>query len=172
MRANGRLLVLATALLAAACAPRPEPEAPPPRVDPAPRPAPTPPPTAPARDWADRPLTAGDWAYDSDASGAHAIFGNGQFVLRCDRAGRRILLVRQGGQGAGTMTVRTSYGARSLAAAAQAGVGLAAALPASDPLLDQIAFSRGRFSIEVPGSPQLMLPAWPETARVIEDCRL
>ena len=169
MRANGRLRVLGMALLAAACVPRPEPEAPPPRVEPAPRQAP---PAPAARDWADRPLTAGNWAYASDATGTRASFGNGQFALRCDRAGRRVLLVRQGSEGAGTMTVRTSYGARSLATAAQAGVGVAASLAASDPLLDQIAFSRGRFSIDVAGSPQLMLPAWPETARVIEDCRL
>jgi hypothetical protein len=32
-------------------------------------------------------------------------------------------------------------------------------------------FSRGRFTVEVPGAPMLVIPAWPEPARVIEDCR-
>jgi hypothetical protein len=44
-------------------------------------------------------------------------------------------------------------------------------LQARDPLLDQIAFSRGRFTIEAPGAAMLVIPAWPEAARVIEDCR-
>jgi hypothetical protein len=69
------------------------------------------------------------------------------------------------------VTIRTSYGARTLPANAQAD-GLAATLSASDPLLDQIAFSRGRFTVEVAGQPQLVLPAWPEVARVVEDCRV
>ena len=44
-------------------------------------------------------------------------------------------------------------------------------LPPADPLLDQIAFSRGRFLVQAEGGPSLILPAWPEPARVIEDCR-
>lgn len=42
---------------------------------------------------------------------------------------------------------------------------------AGDAALDQIAFSRGRFAIETPGLPTLVLPSWPEVTRVIEDCR-
>ena len=42
---------------------------------------------------------------------------------------------------------------------------------ASDPGLDQIAFSRGRITIEQPGQPTLVLPTWAEPVRVIEDCR-
>ena len=38
-------------------------------------------------------------------------------------------------------------------------------------LLDAMAFSRGRFAIDVNGLPSLYLPAWPEVGRVIEDCR-
>ena len=44
-------------------------------------------------------------------------------------------------------------------------------LPASDPLLDQMAFSRGRFLVAAEGGPSLVVPAWPELARVVEDCR-
>ncbi len=48
----------------------------------------------------------------------------------------------------------------------------------NDPLLDALAFSRGRIGVIVlqsAGSPvqsvQLVVPAWPEIARVVEDCR-
>jgi hypothetical protein len=44
-------------------------------------------------------------------------------------------------------------------------------LAATDPLLDAIAFSRGRFAVEAPGLPTLILPTWPEPARVVEECR-
>ena len=68
------------------------------------------------------------------------------------------------------LTIRTSYGARSLPAARQQSA-LVARLAVSDPLLDQMAFSRGRFTVEAAGAPLLIVPAWPELARVIEDCR-
>ena len=42
---------------------------------------------------------------------------------------------------------------------------------AYDPLLDAIAFSRGRFTVESESGAMLVLPAWPEPARVVEDCR-
>ena len=47
----------------------------------------------------------------------------------------------------------------------------AAGLPARDPLLDAMAFSKGRFAVEVAGLPTLYLPSWIEVSRVIEDCR-
>jgi hypothetical protein len=34
-----------------------------------------------------------------------------------------------------------------------------------------MAFSRGRFMVEAQGMATLVLPAWPEPARVVEDCR-
>jgi hypothetical protein len=34
-----------------------------------------------------------------------------------------------------------------------------------------MAFSRGRFLVTVEGGASLVVPAWPELARVIEDCR-
>ncbi|MDG2003332.1 MAG: hypothetical protein P8J20_08375 [Novosphingobium sp.] len=48
---------------------------------------------------------------------------------------------------------------------------IAVTLPASDPLLDAMAFSRGRFAVETAGLPTLYVPSWPEVSRVIEDCR-
>lgn len=42
---------------------------------------------------------------------------------------------------------------------------------ANDALLDAIIFSRGKFLVAAADVPDLMLPPWPEIARVIEDCR-
>ena len=45
------------------------------------------------------------------------------------------------------------------------------AIRAKDPILDAIAFSRGRFAFDLAGNAPLYLPSWPEVSRVIEDCR-
>lgn len=68
------------------------------------------------------------------------------------------------------MTVRTTSAVRAVPA--QAGTGaLSATLTPRDPLLDAMAFSRGRFLVETAGAPYLAIPAWAEVARVTEDCR-
>ena len=161
------------AALLASWAPRPQPPqpaAPPPAV---PAPAPPvaqPPPPAPA-DWRDAPLSPGDWAYAQGDGIGSAIFASGgrpALIVRCDVPGR-LSLVRAA-TGGSRMTIRTSFGDRSLTAT-PAGNGLRATIPANDPMLDQIAFSRGRFLVETDGAPALIVPAWPETARVVEDCR-
>jgi hypothetical protein len=150
----------------AACAPRPAPQAAPPPA--APLDLAPPPPAAPQPpDWRDLPLSPGDWTYAAAPEGSRATFGGGLLAIRCDPARREIALARIAA-GAGTMEVTTSYGSRSLPLAAD-GV---ARLPAADPLLDQMAFSRGRFTVEVAGLERLVIPAWPEPARVVEDCRL
>ena len=41
----------------------------------------------------------------------------------------------------------------------------------SDAVLDQLAYSRGRFAVEVQGQETLIVPAWAEISRVIEECR-
>ena len=51
------------------------------------------------------------------------------------------------------------------------GTGTLAVRAASDTVLDQIAYSRGRFAVEAQGLDTLILPAWAEVGRVIEDCR-
>jgi hypothetical protein len=113
---------------------------------------------------ADPPLTPGDWSYSEEPGGSVARFGAGgaeRFSLRCDTVRRRIFLTRPGSTAA--LRVRTTYGQRALAPAAD--------LPADDPLLDEMAFSRGRFAVEGDGLAPLFLPTWPEPARVIDDCR-
>ncbi|HEX5183971.1 MAG TPA: hypothetical protein VFW19_12585 [Allosphingosinicella sp.] len=164
----GTAAVLAIAL--AGCVPRPAaPVAPPPAPVPTPPPAPVPPlpPPAPppAQDWRDIALTPGDWTYRPDPGGSIAVFGVGapDFALRCLPAARQIVMDRAGAAAGAPLVVRTSFGERIVAAGTP--------LPAGDPLLDQMAFSRGRFTVAAPGLPMLVIPAWPEPARTIEDCR-
>ncbi len=174
-----RSLVLIVGVAAvASCAPRPaarppaEPvqqvraQAPPPR----PQPMPSPPPAASG--WQDAALTAGDWSYGGQGATSSANYGPPGapvFTVRCEPS-RQVSLARVGASSGTALTFRTSSGARAVAAVPQQGA-LVATLPASDRFLDAVAFSRGRFTVEAPGIPMLILPAWPEVARVVEDCR-
>ena len=165
--------LLGAAVLAACVAETPRPPAP--QLRPAPRP-PVQAPPPPAPEWQDLPLTPGAWSYDETGAGSQARFGpegaEPGFVVRCDKARGEISLSRQGIATGNTMTVRTSFGARTLPLSIEAGATFVfAAIPATDSLLDNLAFSRGRFTVDVPGTATLVIPAWPEPARVIEDCR-
>ena len=160
------LAVLAGCVAPSAPPPRPAPPAPVPA--PAPAPAPAPPPAA-SSDWRDWPLTPGTWSYRQDAQGSQALHagsdGAWATVLRCDRRTRQFLIA-PGGVTTGTLTIRTSSTARTLPIE-----GGRAALPANDPLIDAMGYSRGRFIIEIPGAAPRVLPAWAEVLRVAEDCR-
>ena len=174
VRASVFAISAAGALGLAACAPRPAPPAPLPPPPPAPRPAPAPapPPSPPPADWRDYSLSPGDWSLGSSGSAEAAAYGPAgapSFVVRCD-AGQRITLIRTGAASSQALVVRTTFGERRLPAAAQTG-GLAASLGAADPLLDEMMFSRGHFLVKADGTPDLVIPAWAEPARVIEDCR-
>lgn len=171
-------ILSATALLLAASACVPQPVAPP---APAPKPVvalPAPPVTTVPRgaDWRDWPLTPGDWSWQRDARGSIARFapagGPARLALRCDRDRRQIILSVDGST-ATTLTVRTTSIARALPVQPNGGnpPSLAATLAANDGLLDAMGFSRGRFVIERPGAPTLVVPAWAEIERVTEDCR-
>lgn len=173
MRAPVLLVLL---LFAGSCAPTPRPARPRPVVSlPAAPSVPVLPPPA-AADWRDWPVTPGTWTYRRDERGSVALFGqagaDALAVLRCDPANRRVFLSRAGAA-AGPFTIRTSSVTRQLATGATGGTPAyeAATLPASDPLLDAMAFSRGRFALEQSGQPPLVLPAWAEVGRVTEDCR-
>jgi hypothetical protein len=69
--------------------------------------------------------------------------------------------------------VLTEFESRSLDAipARSDPASIVARLPAQDPLLDAMAFSKGRFALEVAGLQTLYVPSWAEITRVIEDCR-
>ena len=186
LTASFAALLPSLALLASCVGPGTGPARPVPAPTPAPA-RPTPPPPAPAQpapqpvpattEWQYRPATPGSWSYRPEAAGAVAIFGTGaadaRLTLRCDRASRRVSLARAGTGGASAITVRTSYGATSWPATASSGATaqIVAFRAASDTVLDQLAYSRGKFAVEVSGQETLIVPAWAEVSRVIEDCR-
>ncbi|RDE07125.1 hypothetical protein [Sphingomonas aracearum] len=172
------LPVLALGALVAACVPPATPPAPggrtplPQPASPRPRPAPAP----AAQDWRDRPYTPGDWVYRQDARGSLALFGppnrDALLTLRCDRQRGQMFLSRPGAAPA-ALVIRTTSLTRTLQAAPTGGEPpyVAAALLPRDPLLDAMAFSRGRIVVEVAGAAPLVVPNWAEIGRVVEDCR-
>lgn len=121
-------------------------------------------------------MTPGDWVYRVDGRGSIALFGtvgdDAAVTLRCDRAAGTIYLSRAGADVA-PLTLRTSSLSRTLAVQPTGGTPpyVAVAIAPRDALLDAVAFSRGRFVVEQAGAPTLVLPAWAEIGRVVEDCR-
>ena len=171
-------LILLPLLALAACVPsKPEPV-------PQPKPQPVPPPVVvapqpvrPAGDWIDWPLQPGTWAYRADARGSLALFGpagaNATVTMRCDKARGRIYLSVNGTGHSGTFLVRTSSTMKAFepVQASNEPPYVAAEIMPRDAILDAIAYSRGRFAIEVGGLRPLAVPNWNEISRVVEDCR-
>lgn len=169
------LAAAALATLAASCSERIIPP-PTPTPTPSPRPAPPPPPAPvqqrPAADWRQAPITPGDWRWSGDGGQSVARFAGGTLVLRCDRRTGGISLQRAGSaRDPQPMTITTTSGTRTVTATPLGSQALAVTLGARDPVLDAMAFSRGRFAVEAPGTAPLYVPSWPEISRVIEDCR-
>lgn len=126
----------------------------------------------------DAPQSPGDWFYRRSGGESVALFGDAgtdaRFAITCIAAQKRITLARAGSAAApAPMTIRTESASRIVIASPSGDAipSLVATLGANDPLLDAIAFSKGRFAVEVPGASALYLPSWPEITRVIEDCR-
>lgn len=145
-----------------------------PRAAPRPVPAYVPPPPAPLpSDWRDWPYTPGDWQYETNQFSTQAVFTGG-FTISCDNDHRvRLSRIVDPTRGAGAMTIRTSSAQRTLPVTSigHPPVGVVAVLMPNDTLLEAMAFSRGRFVVEQPGLPTLVLPSWAEIGRVTEDCR-
>jgi hypothetical protein len=176
--------VLALAALGS-CVAAPAPP-PPPRPVPVPAPAPAPRPVAaptptPPRlaDWRDWPVTPGTWAYRQDARGSIALYGrpgtDADLTLRCDRQRQQIYVSRRADPATPAplqLTIRTSSTLRAFSAQPSGGEGyFAVQLAVRDSLLDAMGFSRGKFVVESAGMAPLVLPAWSEILRVLEDCR-
>jgi hypothetical protein len=104
----------------------------------------------------------GQWTYARTPSGSEARFG-ALFTIQCNSAARLVVLRRTDGAPPATLTIVTDMLERSVPASGTLGAG--------DPLLDAIACSRGRFIVSGGGAAPLVLPALPEAARSIEDCR-
>jgi hypothetical protein len=115
-----------------------------------------------------RPLTTGAWTLILAADSSEARFGEvgrpARLTLRCDMIARRVRISRPD-RPPGPMTIVTTSVTRTLTAPAE--------VLAFEPLLDAIVFSRGRFVVrsDAAGSDALIIPAWPEAARIVEDCR-
>ena len=107
------------------------------------------------------PLASGQWNYFATADGSIASYGT-VIQLRCDRAARTVTIGRPN-TGPAALTIATDSLTRALPPSGR--------LLASDPLLDAIAFSRGRFIVSGGIGPTVAVPSWPEAARSIEDCR-
>jgi hypothetical protein len=121
------------------------------------------------------PMT-GAWSYRAISGGSESDFIDAaatvRLKMRCNRVARTVSIIRTDVPAAApTLTIWTSTLSRSVPARFLAARELVADLPAIDPLLDAIAFSRGRLATAAAGAPMVAVPAWPEIDRVIEDCR-
>jgi hypothetical protein len=119
---------------------------------------------------------AGSWTYAPASDGSEATFataaGAVQLSVHCTRAMRRVTIAKPATAPASAIDVWTSGATRSLPVAYNPGTArLTADLSAYDSLLDALANSRGRIGLTVATQPSLVVPAWPELARVVEDCR-
>lgn len=154
------------ALSACVAPPRPAPPTAPPVIVMPPAPAPQ----ARSADWRDWPATPGDWRYRRLAGATAAEYGDARAVhvaLRCEAG--RLRLVWPAARPGGVRIVTTSADTSRAGVPAPEG-GVQLLFDGRDPLLDAMAFSRGRFVLQAEGA-ELVLPAWPELSRVIEDCR-
>ncbi|AUX70253.1 hypothetical protein CHX26_12785 [Porphyrobacter sp. HT-58-2] len=128
--------------------------------------------------WMDAPATPGEWRYEINGEGSAALFlddrQSASFSLWCEARSGSVALVRYGtAREPHVITVRSETTTRSISAEQTQSPYpyLVTALRPSDPLLDAIALSKGRFAVEVDGLPPLYLPSHAEVSRVIEDCR-
>lgn len=148
--------------------------APQPSVTPRPAPPPPPPSAPQVTNWRDAPITPGTWHWRMEGARSVARFDTDALVLSCNREAGSITLMRPGtASGPVPVTIQTSTATRTLSASPEAGPPpvITLSLAARDGLLDAMAFSRGRFAVEVAGLPTLYVPSWTEVSRVIEDCR-
>jgi hypothetical protein len=127
-------------------------------------------------DFSYSPVSPGSWAYREIAGGSDASFVDGtgatRIVIACGKVTRLVTISRTSAAPAGSLSFWTSSASRSLGARFDQPSGrVIAQLGSMDSLLDALAFSRGRFAAMMPGSPALVLPAGPEIAHVVEDCR-
>ena len=187
--AIARTLLLSSALFAAACVPAPDstpsPEETAAPVQQAPAPTPSPTPVAASQpkyeSWMDAPRTPGDWSYYAEMVGNsrygvasyNSPDGTQLFTIMCSGSGNIVLQRWVDSVGQLPLTIRTETTERTIMAPRdpEGRKMVAAVVRPTDPLLDAMALTKGRFAVETSGKPTLYLPAWAEVTRVIEDCR-
>ena len=118
----------------------------------------------------------GRWSWTPTVDGSEATFldsaGRPQLWLHCMRGARTVTVARPASGAAPLLMLWSTSQSRDLLASYNPATGrITAQLSGVDPLLDALAFSRGRIGVGVSGTPPLVAPAWPEIARVVEDCR-
>jgi hypothetical protein len=110
----------------------------------------------------------GNWSWTQTSEGSQATFTDAnskpKLIVRCARSTRRVSISKAASSTAQSRNLRASFDSASGR--------LRAELAAFDPLLDALATSRGRIGVIVAGTPALVVPAWAELARVVEDCRV
>jgi hypothetical protein len=119
----------------------------------------------------------GNWYYAATATGSEATFadpsGRPQLTIRCTRAVRHVTILKPTSAAAPFLWVWTSSRSKNLPATYDAAnARVTAELAAFDPLLDEIAASRGRIGFSTSGLAALVVPPWGDVGRVIEDCRV
>jgi hypothetical protein len=129
-----------------------------------------------ATDFSYSPISPGSWGYRAVAGGSEASFVDGtgttRMVIACGKVTRLVTISRISAAPAASLSFWTSSASRNLGARFDQPSGrVIAQVGGMDPLLDALAFSRGRFAAMMPGSPALVLPAGTEVAHVVEDCR-
>ena len=120
----------------------------------------------PPADWRARPIAAGTWTWRGTPATSEAIFSDPrgpQLVIRCTRATRQVSFSRTGLAPTVPIRVVTTSSQRQLPPGN--------VVPATDSLLDAIAFSRGRLWVDAAGTMPLFLRSAAEPARAVEDCR-
>jgi hypothetical protein len=128
-------------------------------------------------DWNDWPFTPGIWTYRSDGRTSVAEFGapgrNATINFRCDAQNRRVTLSRETSAPGARMVIHTSSMTKTMAATPSDATPfyLGADIATTDPILDAMAFSRGRVLVEMEGQQPVILPTWAEIGRIVEDCR-
>ncbi len=173
------ILCLASLALVQCSSPKSPPPAPPP-PPPAPKTQPAPVPSPAASNWEDLPASPGDWSYRLGDRGSVAAFGvdgaDAELLVRCFFPERRLTIGRKAVPPTGApaqLTLRATSAMQSYPldpTLVEPGYAIARLSP-TDRQLDALAFSRGRFLVSIRGTSDLIVPAWPELTRVIEDCR-
>ena len=119
---------------------------------------------------------AGNWRYTPTATGSEASFfslgGVPQLTIRCTHLTRHIAISKPAAAASATLWVWTSLMVRTMPATFDATTGrVSADLSAFEGIFDAMASSRGRLGFNTAGGTPLVLPAWGDVARVVEDCR-
>ncbi|MEJ6010866.1 hypothetical protein [Novosphingobium aquae] len=174
MKANALIAASLLAFTLAGCASTPKPKHHPAPVPDQVRPVrPVPPPIVtrpPSADWRNMPRSAGDWSWSREGQTSIARYGR-LFSIACSLPDRGIALMLASPATSSQPMVITATSTRGTLSAEPESGQLIARLPAGDPLIDAMAFSRGRFMVEAGTAAPLYLPSWPEISRVAEDCR-